>query len=203
MSVRINFNQARELLEFFGGEDADMTVGLCGPEAHSGAGLYVWCTEHPEEGSMKLDGEPGDWALELGAMQPGDVELLEDAIEALLQPRNELQREHALHGLQRRVEAAKALADGSAGDLRKDRRTVPQLLAAAAKDTDAASIFYNGTGPADYDSAVVVIKGRENVDYVAAMLTRQQLTTPGKPVEGSAIDGVSVVDGETFRGDTL
>lgn len=68
--------------------------------------------------------------------------------------------------------------------LNADRRTVPQLLAAAAKDTDAASVFYNGSGPTDYDSAILVIKGRENVDYVVAMLARQQLVTPGKPVEG-------------------
>jgi hypothetical protein len=74
--------------------------------------------------------------------------------------------------------------------LNKDRRTVPQLLAAAAKDTDAASVFYDGTGPADYDRAIVVIKGRENVEYVVTMLERQRLTTPGKPVEGSAIGGV-------------
>lgn len=61
--------------------------------------------------------EPGDWAKELGPMQQGDIELLEDAIEALLQPRNDLQREHALHGLQKRVEAARTmLAEG---------RTVP------------------------------------------------------------------------------
>ena len=75
---------------------------------------------------------------------------------------------------------------GTRTTLNKDRRTVPQLLAAAAKDTDAASIFYNGTGPADYDSAIIVIKGREAVDYVVAMLGRQNLTTPGKPVDGAA-----------------
>lgn len=74
------------------------------------------------------------------------------------------------------------------------RRTVPQLLAAAAKDTDAASVFYNGTGPADYDSAIIVIKGRENVDYVAAVLERQQLVTPGKPVEGEAPDASARAD---------
>ena len=84
-------------------------------------------------------------------------------------------------------------------DLRKDRRTVRQLMAAAAKDTDAASVFYNGSGPADYDSAIVVIKGRENVDYVVAMLARQQLFTPGKPVEGSTIAGVAAPDGQTFH----
>jgi hypothetical protein len=71
-------------------------------------------------------------------------------------------------------------------ELNSERRTVPQLLAAAAKDTDAASVFYNGSGPTDYDSAIIVIKGRENVDYVVSLLTRQQLVTPGKPVVGDA-----------------
>jgi hypothetical protein len=58
MSITLNLNQARELLEFFGGEDAQMTVGRCGPEAHSGPGLYAWLTEHPGEGSVKLDEQP-------------------------------------------------------------------------------------------------------------------------------------------------
>lgn len=74
---------------------------------------------------------------------------------------------------------------GTRNVLNKDRRTVPQLLAAAAKDTDAASVFYNGSGPADYDSAILVIKGRANVEYVVAMLARQQLVTPEKPVEST------------------
>lgn len=79
---------------------------------------------------------------------------------------------------------------GTRTELNRDRRTVPQLLAAAAKDTDAASVFYNGTGPTDYDSAILVIKGRENVDYVVAMLARQNLVTPGKPVDGKGHDTV-------------
>lgn len=82
--------------------------------------------------------------------------------------------------------------------LNPDRRTVPQLLAAASKDSDAASVFYNGSSPADYDSAIVVIKGRENVEYVVAMLARQQLVTHGKPVEGDA--GVPGTDGGKTNG---
>lgn len=58
MSITLNLNQARELLDFFGGEDAQITVGRCGPAAHSGPGLYAWLAEHPEEGSVKLDEEP-------------------------------------------------------------------------------------------------------------------------------------------------
>jgi hypothetical protein len=72
---------------------------------------------------------------------------------------------------------------GQRSVLNNNRLTTKQLLAAAAKDTDPASVFYNGTGPTDYDSAILVIKGRENVEYVVAMLTRQNLVTPGKPVE--------------------
>lgn len=69
--------------------------------------------------------------------------------------------------------------------LNKDRRTVPQLLAAAANDTDAASVFYTGTCDADFDGAIIVVKGREHAAYVVAMLERQRMVTPGKPVEGS------------------
>jgi len=54
---------------------------------------------------------PGSgWAEDLGQLSQGDIELLDDAIEALLQPRNALARDHALHGLQTRVALARRLA---------------------------------------------------------------------------------------------
>jgi hypothetical protein len=70
--------------------------------------------------------------------------------------------------------------------IRNDRRTTAQLLSAAAKDTDAASVFYTGTSAADYDGAIIVIKGREHAAYLIDVLVRQKLVTPGKPVEGAA-----------------
>lgn len=51
-SLIITFQQAMNLVTFFGGHDAEVTVqrGLPGhPE-----GLYAWCTEYPEEGSQYL-----------------------------------------------------------------------------------------------------------------------------------------------------
>jgi hypothetical protein len=56
--------------------------------------------------------DAGSWAKELGPLQQGDIELLEDAIEALLQPNNSLMRDHAVHGLQKRVQAAKGIGNG-------------------------------------------------------------------------------------------
>jgi hypothetical protein len=68
-------------------------------------------------------------------------------------------------------------------DIKLERRTVQQLVDAAAKDTDAASVFYLGTNLADADDCIVVIKGREHSRYVVDMLQRQQMLTPAKPVE--------------------
>lgn len=63
------------------------------------------------------------------------------------------------------------------------RRTVDQLLTAATKDTDAASVFWDGSCNADSDRAIIVIKGRAHCDYVIEMLQRQNLLTAGKDVE--------------------
>lgn len=70
--------------------------------------------------------------------------------------------------------------------LRTDRKTVGQLLNAARKDTDAASVFWLGTCSADSDDCIIVIKGRENSAYLVELLQRQKLLTPGKDVEGGA-----------------
>lgn len=71
-------------------------------------------------------------------------------------------------------------------EIRPDRRTVKQLLAAADKDTDAASVFYFGASQSDFDGAVIVLKGREHTQYVVDVLLRQNLLTRGKSVEGGA-----------------
>lgn len=70
--------------------------------------------------------------------------------------------------------------------LRADRKTVGQLLNAARKDTDAASVFWLGTCSADSDDCIIVIKGREHSAYIIEVLQRQKLLTPGKDVEGGA-----------------
>lgn len=50
--ITIDFKQASELLEMFGGEPTEMTL-LFG-EGHSGRGLYASYTDMPEEGAEFL-----------------------------------------------------------------------------------------------------------------------------------------------------
>jgi hypothetical protein len=68
--------------------------------------------------------------------------------------------------------------------LRDDRRTVTQLLAAAAKDTDAVSVFMAGCTVADTEAAIFVVKGADRIAYLQALCERQGLLTD-KPVEAS------------------
>lgn len=70
-------------------------------------------------------------------------------------------------------------------ELRSDRRTVTQLLAAAEKDTDAVSVFMAGCTVADTKTAVLVVKGPEAIAYLSEMCKRQGLLTD-KPVTGPA-----------------
>lgn len=70
--------------------------------------------------------------------------------------------------------------------LKANRRTVGQLLDAADRDTDAASVVIDGVGADAYDRAVIVVKGREHIDYLIALLQRQGLLTAGKPVDGGS-----------------
>lgn len=55
-SITLNLAQARALVEFFGGEDTEAKVARV-DLGHSGAGLYVWCADYPEEGSVLLDAD--------------------------------------------------------------------------------------------------------------------------------------------------
>jgi hypothetical protein len=50
VSIEITLHQAKALVEFFGGEDARVTVLA----SNSGKSLLAFCTEHPEEGSVNL-----------------------------------------------------------------------------------------------------------------------------------------------------
>ena len=63
------------------------------------------------------------------------------------------------------------------------RRTVKDLFEAAEKDTDAVSMFGDGTCWADTERAIFVVKGAERVRYLHALLVRQGLITEGKAVE--------------------
>ena len=54
-TIEITLAQAKELVLFFGGDkESSMTIIQAGPEAHSGEGLYVYCTDYPKEGSVLL-----------------------------------------------------------------------------------------------------------------------------------------------------
>lgn len=50
--IVLNLPQVKELLEFFGGEPSDVTIKYLSGE--QGDGIYVWCSEYPEEGTMML-----------------------------------------------------------------------------------------------------------------------------------------------------
>ncbi len=67
-------------------------------------------------------------------------------------------------------------------EIRADRRTTAQLLSAAQRDTDPVSVFGDGTCPADTNCAIFVVKGREHIEYLTALLQRQGLLTAGKAV---------------------
>lgn len=60
MSIELNLAQTTQLLAFFGGCDAGVTVcNIKDESAHSGPGLYAYCTDYPEEGSILLDPDTG------------------------------------------------------------------------------------------------------------------------------------------------
>ena len=66
-------------------------------------------------------------------------------------------------------------------ELRNDRKTVTQLLAAAEKDADAVSVFMAGCTVADTEAAVFVVKGQQAIAYLTELCKRQGLLTD-KPV---------------------
>lgn len=54
-SLEFTLAEAQELVLFFGGdEEGTMTVSKGREDAHSGPGLYAYCTDYPGEGSVKL-----------------------------------------------------------------------------------------------------------------------------------------------------
>lgn len=73
-------------------------------------------------------------------------------------------------------------------ELKPDRRTVEDLLQAAAHDSDAVSVFYDGTKLGDSEAAILVVKGMEHVEYLTGLCERQGLLTAGKPVQGDGDD---------------
>ncbi|HAV5724491.1 TPA: hypothetical protein JI161_01425 [Acinetobacter baumannii] len=66
MSITLNGHQLKSLLDFVNpdGEkdleqlETELTIAWF-DEAHSGSGYYVYISEYPEEGAMKLESESG------------------------------------------------------------------------------------------------------------------------------------------------
>ena len=65
--IELNYSQAMQLANFFGGEDSQVTLTE-ESEGHEGPGLYLHYTDYPEEGSIKL--EPN---LEVGYVNRNNV----------------------------------------------------------------------------------------------------------------------------------
>lgn len=61
-SITLDFKMASELLDMFGGEPGLVTLQHGGGKCHSGAGLYAWHSDLPEEGAAFLGAEPHDEA---------------------------------------------------------------------------------------------------------------------------------------------
>lgn len=67
MTITLDFKQATELLEMFGGEPGTITLSMGVEGSHSGPGLYAYYSELPEEGANFLgvaDDEAAPQALE-------------------------------------------------------------------------------------------------------------------------------------------
>ena len=77
--ITLDFKQATELLEMFGGEPGAVQLQIC--DGHSGRGLYAWYEELPEEGAVFL-GLRDDEALpvvkgaSVGELTPDLIEIL-------------------------------------------------------------------------------------------------------------------------------
>lgn len=61
-SITLDFKMASKLLDMFGGEPGLVTLQHGGEKCHSGAGLYAWYSDLPEEGAVFLGAEPDDEA---------------------------------------------------------------------------------------------------------------------------------------------
>ncbi|GAB2913992.1 hypothetical protein [Paralcaligenes ginsengisoli] len=74
--ITLTLRQAVELVEFFGGCDAEVSIGEC---PFDPPGLYAWCTEYPEEGSQYLGPTEVDDDLAVNGIQPASREDARDA----------------------------------------------------------------------------------------------------------------------------
>lgn len=114
MSIEITLRQAKELVEFFGGHDCEVTV--IGHEK----GLLAYCTEYPEEGGQYLGDTDVDDDLAINGEAPAetfvaDVRRFTEAVGCTTDRFNV--RQTALYiGLQLEEMAEKLEAFGLTGD---------------------------------------------------------------------------------------
>jgi thiamine biosynthesis lipoprotein ApbE len=52
----------------------------------------------------------------------------------------------------------------------------------AKQDTDPVSVISDGSSYADSETAVFVVKGKDNIDYFRRRCEWRGLLTPGKPI---------------------
>lgn len=72
--ITLNLTQARQLVEFFGGCEQTIVAVDDVKDGHSGTGLYAWCEDYPEEGSVLLaDGKTPKQAAEPAAEPTTEV----------------------------------------------------------------------------------------------------------------------------------
>lgn len=67
--------------------------------------------------------------------------------------------------------------------INSNRQTTAQLIIAAQRDTDPVSVFLDGAGPEDSETAILVVKGRDHIAYLTQLCLRQGLLIEGKSVE--------------------
>ena len=91
-SITLDFKQATELLKMFGGEPGLVTLQHGNERSHSGAGLYAWYSDLPEEGAVFLGAEPDDEAAPTA--QPATQQEAQEPAAWKLAAEN-LQRENA------------------------------------------------------------------------------------------------------------
>ena len=54
--INLTYSQAQKIVDVFGG-DEEIVVCIANGDGHSGKGVYVSCSEYPEEGSIFLGPE--------------------------------------------------------------------------------------------------------------------------------------------------
>lgn len=86
-SITLDFKMASELLDMFGGEPGLVTLQHGGEKCHSGAGLYAWHSDLPEEGAAFLGAEPHDEAAP--TTQPVPQQEAQHLAQALTDPENQ------------------------------------------------------------------------------------------------------------------